>query len=187
MVETRNSLVGPVFTQCGKDMTQGVRPTPQQNHNKTLATSHGWSLTEIMLGILYYTYQGQAWHLLVEPETSLCSWCYLLMELSPLAVSGPQGLLFLPGNGSIYVRDDYLVIPAPQIDCAMASTGALVLCRHTKHHIIWTLLQLQAGLQKTNSHSHAFHFRLLKIKQLINFGKVVGPSKAFFFQVGRRE
>lgn len=52
----------------------------------------------------------------------------------------------LPGDGSIYIRDDYLIIPAPEIDCAIAATGALILGGHTEHHIVRTLLQLQAGL-----------------------------------------
>lgn len=52
----------------------------------------------------------------------------------------------LPGDGSIYIRDDYLVIPAPKIDCAMAATGALILSGHAEHYIIGTLLQLQASL-----------------------------------------
>lgn len=58
----------------------------------------------------------------------------------------------LPGDGSIYIRDDYLIIPAPEIDCAIAATGALILGGHAEHHIVRTLLQLQAGLPTRTVH-----------------------------------
>lgn len=59
-------------------------------------------------------------------------WCELkLMERSCTK---------LPGNGSINIGDDYFVIPAPQIDCAMASTGALILGGHTEHDLVGTFL-----------------------------------------------
>lgn len=46
----------------------------------------------------------------------------------------------VPGDGSIYIGDDYFVIPVPKIDRAMAATGALILSGHAEHHIIRALL-----------------------------------------------
>lgn len=56
-----------------------------------------------------------------------------------------------PGDGPIYVRDDYLVIPAPKVDCAMAATGSLILSGHTEHHIVGSFLQLQIFLKTHRS------------------------------------
>lgn len=52
-----------------------------------------------------------------------------------------------PGNGSIYVRDDYLVVPVPEVDGSLTATGSLVLSGHTKHNIIRTILQLKGQLR----------------------------------------
>lgn len=52
----------------------------------------------------------------------------------------------LPGDGSINVRDDYLVVPAPQVDGAVAAAGALILGGDAEHHVVGTLLQLQSHL-----------------------------------------
>ena len=52
-----------------------------------------------------------------------------------------------PGDGSIYVRDDYLVVPIPEVNGALASTRSLVLSGYTKHGVIRTVLQLQRQLQ----------------------------------------
>lgn len=52
----------------------------------------------------------------------------------------------LPGDGSVYVRDDYLVVPAPEIDGAVAAAGSLILGGDAEHHVIRALLQLQTRL-----------------------------------------
>lgn len=52
----------------------------------------------------------------------------------------------LPGDGSINVRDDYLVVPAPQVDCAVAAAGTLILGGDAEHNVVRTLLQLQSHL-----------------------------------------
>ena len=51
-----------------------------------------------------------------------------------------------PGDGAVDVRDDDPVVPAPQVDGALASAGALVLGGHTEHHIVRTVLQLEGHL-----------------------------------------
>lgn len=52
----------------------------------------------------------------------------------------------IPGDCSIYVRDNYLVVPVPEVDGALTAAGSLVLSGHTEHHIIWTILQLERHL-----------------------------------------
>lgn len=56
-----------------------------------------------------------------------------------------------PGDGSVYVGDDDLVGPVPKVNRTMAATGSLVLSGDTENHIVWTLLQLQAGLSVFNT------------------------------------
>jgi len=51
-----------------------------------------------------------------------------------------------PGDGSIYVRDDDLVIPVPEVDGALTATGSLVLSGHAKHSIVRAILQLEGQL-----------------------------------------
>lgn len=46
------------------------------------------------------------------------------------------------GDGAIYVRDDHLVIPIPQVDGGFATAGALVLGRHTEDHIVSSFVQV---------------------------------------------
>lgn len=64
----------------------------------------------------------------------------------------------LPGDGSINVRDDYLVVPAPQIDCAVAAAGPLILGGDAEHHVVRTLLQLQSHLS-TNPSNQSTSFQ----------------------------
>lgn len=52
----------------------------------------------------------------------------------------------LPRDGSVNVRDDDLVVPAPEIDCAVAAAGTLILGGDAEHNVIRTLLQLQTHL-----------------------------------------
>lgn len=63
----------------------------------------------------------------------------------------------LPCDGSVDVRDDDLVVPAPEIDCAMAAAGTLILGGDTEHNVIRTLLQLQTHLS-TNPYNELTPF-----------------------------
>lgn len=51
-----------------------------------------------------------------------------------------------PGDGSIYVWDDDLVVPVPEVDGALTATGSLVLGGHAEDDIIGTILQLEGHL-----------------------------------------
>lgn len=53
------------------------------------------------------------------------------------------------GDGAIYVRDDHLVIPVPQVDGGFATAGALVLGSHTEDHIVSSFMQVQTSLGTT--------------------------------------
>lgn len=53
---------------------------------------------------------------------------------------------FTPGDGSIYVRDDDLVVPVPEVDGALTPTGALVLGGHAEDDVVGTVLQLERHL-----------------------------------------
>lgn len=63
----------------------------------------------------------------------------------------------LPRDGSVDVRDDDLVVPAPEIDCAVAAAGTLILGGDTEHNVIRTLLQLQTHLS-TNPYNELTPF-----------------------------
>lgn len=52
----------------------------------------------------------------------------------------------IPGDGSVYVWDNDLVVPVPEIDGALTATGPLVLSGHTEHNIIWSVTQLERHL-----------------------------------------
>lgn len=68
-----------------------------------------------------------------------------------LQLSSAAWLCPLPCDGSIYVGDNNLVVPAPEIDGAIAAARALVLRGHAEHYFIRTFLQLQGSLQ---THTH---------------------------------
>lgn len=51
-----------------------------------------------------------------------------------------------PGDGSIDVGDDYLVVPVPEVDGSLTATGSLVLSGHTEHNVVRTVLQLEGHL-----------------------------------------
>lgn len=53
-----------------------------------------------------------------------------------------------PGDGSIYVRDNDLVIPVPQVDGSLTAARSLVLSGYTEHNLIRTVLQLQRHLRE---------------------------------------
>lgn len=61
-------------------------------------------------------------------------------------------VLCTPGDGSIYVGDDDLVVPVPEVDGALAATGSLVLGGHTEDDVIGTILQLERHLCGTERH-----------------------------------
>lgn len=50
------------------------------------------------------------------------------------------------GDGAIYVGDDDLVIPVPQVDGALAATRSLILSGYAECDVIWSISQLQASL-----------------------------------------
>lgn len=51
-----------------------------------------------------------------------------------------------PGDGSIYVRDDDLVIPVPEVDGSLTAAGSLILSGHAEHHVVGAVLQLEGQL-----------------------------------------
>lgn len=51
------------------------------------------------------------------------------------------------GDGPINVGDDDFVVPVPQIDGALAATGALVLRGDAEGHIVGAVLQPQGDLR----------------------------------------
>lgn len=63
----------------------------------------------------------------------------------------------LPRDGSVNVGDDDLVVPAPEIDCAVAAAGTLILGGDAEHNVIRTLLQLQTHLS-TNPYNRSTPF-----------------------------
>lgn len=50
------------------------------------------------------------------------------------------------GDGAINVGDNDSVVPVPQVDCALAAAGALVLGGDAKRHIVGAFFQFQTGL-----------------------------------------
>jgi len=54
------------------------------------------------------------------------------------------------GDGAVDVGDDDLVVPAPQVDGALAAARPLVLRGGAEGDVIRPLSQLQAGLQETD-------------------------------------
>ena len=59
----------------------------------------------------------------------------------------------IPGDGAIYVRDNDLVVPVPEVDGALTAAGSLVLSGHAEHSIVGTILQLQRQLCETAKES----------------------------------
>lgn len=57
-----------------------------------------------------------------------------------------RGSALTPGDGSIYVRDDDLVIPVPEVDGSLTAAGSLILSGHAEHHVIGAVLQLKGQL-----------------------------------------
>lgn len=62
---------------------------------------------------------------------------------------------FPPCDCSVYIWYDDFIIPFPQVDGPLTAACSLILSRHAKYHIIWTVLQLQVSLQyKVHKHTH---------------------------------
>lgn len=51
------------------------------------------------------------------------------------------------GDGAVDVGDDHLVLPAPQVDGALAATRPLVLGGDTEGDVVGSVSQLQFGLR----------------------------------------
>lgn len=68
-----------------------------------------------------------------------------LPDLCSSPCHSPQSFCLL-GYCSIYIRNDDLVIPVPQVNGPCTATGTLILGCNTKHYIIWTILELQFRL-----------------------------------------
>lgn len=79
------------------------------------------------------------------------SFFYFLYCIRNLYSQQKKEICPILGDGSIDVRDDDLVIPAPQVDGALAATRSLVLSGYAERDVIWSVSQFQAGLPKVNS------------------------------------
>ena len=62
----------------------------------------------------------------------------------------PGSQLHPPGDGSVNVGDDHLIVPVPQVDGALAATRALILRGDAEYHVVGAVLQLEAFLKHRN-------------------------------------
>lgn len=84
-----------------------------------------------------------------EPNTGATSSRFAVQTKLHYALKNPKtnkNKTHAPGNGSIYVGDNYLVIPVPEVDGALTATGSLVLSGDAKHDIVRPVLQLKRQL-----------------------------------------
>lgn len=136
VVKVCNALVGPVFPQCGQNVTQSIWPRDK----------HGTCECRVFLTIIIWNNKKVLTvHSLV---TIHCS--YSGISVFNLSCKGRKyghiHMNDIPGDSSIYVWDNYLVVPVPEVDGALTAAGSLVLSGHTEHHIVWTILQLEGHL-----------------------------------------
>lgn len=63
------------------------------------------------------------------------------------SVSSLLSRSFSLGDGSVYVRNNDAVVPVPQVNGGLATTGALVLGCHAEHHLVGSVAQVQVPLE----------------------------------------
>lgn len=131
VVETSNALVCPVFPQLGQNVAQSIRPiTREESH---LGYPHGSHAPWAWLNVAH-----------LEEGIAHCSHTPRTMGgrspgTSPRLLTASWVSL---GDGAVYVRDDHLVIPVPQVDGGFATAGALVLGSHAEDHIVSSFIQV---------------------------------------------
>lgn len=81
-----------------------------------------------------------------EPNTGATSSRFAVQTKLHYALKKKKNKTHAPGNGSIYVGDNYLVIPVPEVDGALTATGSLVLSGDAEHDIVRPVLQLKRQL-----------------------------------------
>lgn len=57
----------------------------------------------------------------------------------------------LLGDRSVNVGYNDAVVPVPQVNGGLATTGALVLCCHAEHHLVGSISQVQVPLDGKNN------------------------------------